>query len=67
MLILESVAICQQPSMEVPLANWIVMADGPPFEGHECENTRNISVSASKTIGLQKPASNTAAASTAIH
>jgi hypothetical protein len=29
----ESVALCQQPSIEGPLANWIVMAVGTPFEG----------------------------------
>jgi hypothetical protein len=37
MLILESVALCQQPSMEVPLATLIVMAGIPPFEGHEAD------------------------------
>lgn len=26
---------CQQPSIELPLGNWIVMAVDPPFEGHE--------------------------------
>jgi hypothetical protein len=34
-LILESVAVGQQPSIEAALSNWIVMAGGTSFEGHE--------------------------------
>jgi len=34
MFILEPVAVCQQPSMEVPNNSLIVMAGGTPFEGH---------------------------------
>lgn len=33
-LILEPVAVCQQPPMGVPLSHQIVMPDGAPFEGH---------------------------------
>ena len=35
MLILKSVALGQQPSMEVPNTSLIVMVGGTPFEGHE--------------------------------